>query len=297
MISEAIQGLIDTSELSRGLKACLCYDLTEFVDLVASQDVRHLKHFATIDFASIVQETQCTDCNIFETFVKHPDPLLPEEAEDTLMHLLTHSGIANPVWKLSTSMFFDDDDPAPGYTCISLALRVARYSLHRGNVTIPAKALNYPPNLAQLDRKVWEDISAAAAAVIVGQTVHDAGNSVYCGGQATFRTARMDAVMILLAESPYPSPFPRSICYTALGHYTSLIMGHDLTISMTSYAFEGLEQQRMRRLAEGIVLYGDSIVDDAERVLAERSQRRGEKVWLLLHDTQDDEVEAGNWCK
>lgn len=193
-----------TFQLSENLKKCLCYNATETVALLAAQGIELLDYIPS-DVLTFREKLGYTPTSAFPTYAKYPDPMLPEKAENLLMRLLLNAKIERPVWLFTTHRYFTNGTPPPRYACVSLALRVIRYCLDSRGVQIAKRDIRSPLDLSQLEKKVWDDVSAAAAEVLNYDTMNGIEND-YHGGKKAYIMARMDALMVLLADSPHPLP-------------------------------------------------------------------------------------------
>ncbi|KAK7690680.1 hypothetical protein QCA50_005779 [Cerrena zonata] len=288
-INKAIEASKDVSKLSPGLKACLCYNAVEFVELVASNGDEYVDRFFTIDFAAMLNETNCSVHNVFEAFVKYPEPIeTSENAENLLMRFFVNSGIEEPVLRFSKCKFFKNDDPPPAYACISLALRVIRYHLGSEGKDLPTKeALASPPDLSQLEQQVWDDVTGAAAVVLAIQTATCSRNQTYLNGKVGYDTARANAIMILLAKSPYQ--FSSNLCYQVLRKEAFMSWKYDSAISLDVRGEMELCWERRIVERRRMFISRSALTDNLGEDHIEEDEEKVDPGWVLHDDDLEPE--------
>ncbi|KAK7681697.1 hypothetical protein QCA50_015044 [Cerrena zonata] len=297
-IIKELTNLRGTSELSDNLKKCLYYNATEFITLLASHDIEHLDRLPQ----NLLVHRKLVDhplTSMFYTFLQHPEPLSSETGESCLMRLLVNAEIDKPAWTFSSC----DGYSPPRYACVSLALRILQYHLDSKVVQIPQKDIRFPLDLSQLKKEVWDDVSAAAAEVLNKDKLHDTDEG-YFGGQKTFNIARMDAIMILLADSPHP--FDNDLSYQVLEQETFFRWEDNLSVqSSTRHKLEKRRQSRIderRRQGQYRLSVGTGTHDEASslwQVMVTKSSQQIEEVYSQVKndgDIQEDEMMCGSNC-
>lgn len=267
--------LVSSMSLSWPKWMSIIWDIPQFVALIASHDIECLDHFP-LELGPIIREKRFSTFSVLFPLGKHPAPLSPDKAENYLMQVILNAGIEKPVYAFSTlkGFWLKSNALPPRYACISFALRVLRYCLGPKGVYIPINDIRTTLDLSKLEKEVWDDVSSAAAEVITrkDEEFHRNGKLVntdvysYGNGAALGRT-RLKAIMILLADSPYPFFTDRS--YEAL-HQTRFFRWEECPEVGQDTRWE-LERRRQRRIEEG--------------------QRSGRFYFPVTNDVKDEETE------
>ncbi|KAK7681793.1 hypothetical protein QCA50_015140 [Cerrena zonata] len=234
--------LRDASELSDTLKRCLCNNPTELVALLASHDIECLDRLPNdaLTYREVIGQPLKS---MFPTLTKHPEPLSLEKAEGCLMRLFVNAKVNNLAWTFSTYPCFLNGDPSPRYACVSIILRILQYHLSSKNIQIPQRDIRSPLDLSQLEKEVWDDVSAAAAEVLNRDDFYHDGME----GRKTYNIARTDAIMVLLADSPHS--LSNDLSYQVL-HQESFFRWED-NPSIQMDTRQELEKRRQSRIEEG----------------------------------------------
>lgn len=243
--SEDMKMFRSTKTLSDYLKCFLCYNAVELIALIASDSIEHLDQIPS-DILTYREQMFWLVGGVLEVFAKHPEPLSSEQVEICLMRLFANAKIHRLVWTFTTYNHFDHDNPPPRYACVSFALRVLQYYLGPKRIPIPQRNIRSPLDLSQLEKKVWDDVSAAAAEVLNRDKFYGLEED-YFGGRATYDRARMDAIMILLAGSPHP--FSTDLSYQVLDKDD--FFRWDDNPAVVSDARQQLQERRWQRIEDG----------------------------------------------
>ena len=236
------------SEINK-LTECICWNATEGVAFIASYDVGELDNLPDnlLTFRKYVSVELWA---MFRTFEKHPEPLDPVPAEKCLMRLLVHAEVSRLMWTFCTHIGLGKGIPPPRYACVCFITRILRYYLDPKGVSVTHKDIRSPLDFSQLEKEVWDDASAAAAEIL-NRTDHynnDDHEDEYFGGRISSSMARMDAIIILLATSPYP--FTTDLSYEVLEQDPFFCWEDNPAIQPDVQ--RDLEERRQRRIEEEI---------------------------------------------